>query len=157
MQVPSVYEQLKSQQNVPSHGTNLFLLACFVRLPLRWNVSMSTRIGSPSIIPQGDNQTVYIVLDDFVANGRAYLRTDANRADLEAVVGMLKGQFNNPLRVVGFNTADGWSLDASADVVQEIRLRCDLQGRDVPFYLENFVEQYEGRYNDVQLPLPMRI
>lgn len=118
---------------------------------------MSTRIGSPSIIPQGDNQTVYIVLDDFVANGRAYLRTDANRADLEAVVGMLKGQFNNPLRVVGFNTADGWSLDASADVVQEIRLRCDLQGRDVPFYLENFVEQYEGRYNDVQLPLPMRI
>jgi hypothetical protein len=28
--------------------------------------------------------------------------------------------------------------------------------RDVPFYLEYFVEQYEGRYHDVQLPLPMR-
>jgi hypothetical protein len=29
--------------------------------------------------------------------------------------------------------------------------------RDVPFYLENFVERYEGRYHDVQLPLPMRL
>jgi hypothetical protein len=29
--------------------------------------------------------------------------------------------------------------------------------RDVPFYLENFVERYEGRYRDVQLPLPIRL
>ena len=35
--------------------------------------------------------------------------------------------------------------------------RCDLQMRDVPFYLESFVERHEGRYKDVQLPLPMRL
>jgi hypothetical protein len=29
--------------------------------------------------------------------------------------------------------------------------------RDVPFYLEQFVERYEGRYHDVQLSLPMRV
>ena len=32
-----------------------------------------------------------------------------------------------------------------------------LQLRDVPFYLEEFVEQYEGRYHDIQLPLPIRL
>jgi hypothetical protein len=119
---------------------------------------MRARVGSPSIIPQGESQTIYVVLDDVGANGRAYRETDVNRADLEAVImDMLEGQFRNPISLVGFNTAEGWSQDASADVAQEIRLRCDLQGRDVPFYLEDFVERYEGRYTDVQLPLPMRM
>jgi hypothetical protein len=38
-----------------------------------------------------------------------------------------------------------------------LRQRCDLQMRDVPFFLQDFVDQYEGRYRDVQLPLPMRL
>ena len=119
---------------------------------------MNARVGSPSIVPGGDDPTIYIVFDDFGENGRAYRETDADRADLEAVImGMLEGQYSNPIRVVGFNTADGWAQDVSADVAQEIRLRCDLQGRDVPFYLEEFVERYEGRDHDVQLPLPMRM
>ena len=119
---------------------------------------MRARVGSPSIVPQGESPTIYIVLDDFGANGRAYRETDADRADLEAVImGMLEGQYRNPISVIGFNVAEGWSQDASADVAKEIRLRCDLRGRDVPFYLEDFVERYEGRYHDVQLPLPMRL
>ena len=119
---------------------------------------MRTQIGSPSIVPTDDRQTVYMVLDDIGASGRVYRETDAYRADLEAVImGMLGGQFHNPIRIVGFNTSDGWSQDVSADVAQELRLRCDLQGLDVPFYLEAFVERYEGRYHDVQLPLPMRM
>jgi hypothetical protein len=27
----------------------------------------------------------------------------------------------------------------------------------VPFYLEEFVERYEGRYHNMQLPLPIRL
>jgi hypothetical protein len=27
----------------------------------------------------------------------------------------------------------------------------------VPFFLQDFVDRYEGRYRDVQLPLPMRL
>ena len=68
-----------------------------------------------------------------------------------------EGQYKNPIRVVGFNTAEIWSEDVSADVAQELRRRCDLQLREVPFYLEDFVERYEGRYHDIQLPLPMRL
>jgi hypothetical protein len=112
---------------------------------------------TPLIVPSDDDHTAYIVVDDFGPVGHSYRETDLKRADLEAVIiGMLEGEFSNPVRVVAFNTAEGWSRDVSADVAHEVRYRCDLQMRDVPFYLEYFVEQYEGRYHDVQLPLPMR-
>jgi hypothetical protein len=38
-----------------------------------------------------------------------------------------------------------------------LRRRCDLQLRDVPFFLQDFIDRYEGQYQDVQLPLPMRL
>ena len=112
---------------------------------------------APSIVPKDEEPAAYIVVDDLGLNRRVFRQTDVARADLEAVVmGMLEGQYQNPVRVVGFNTAEGWSRDVSADVALEVRRRCDLQLRDVPFYLEEFIERYEGRYLDVQLPLPMR-
>ena len=73
------------------------------------------------------------------------------------ILDLLEGQYKNPVRVAGFNTAEGWSQDVSADVAHELRHRCDLQMRDVPFFLQDFVDRYEGRYHDVQLPLPIRL
>jgi hypothetical protein len=70
---------------------------------------------------------------------------------------MLEGQYQNPVRVVGFNTTERWSEDVSADVARELRFRCALQMRDVPIILQDFVDRYEERYHDVQLPLPMRL
>jgi hypothetical protein len=65
--------------------------------------------------------------------------------DLETVIlDLLEGQYKNPVRVAGFNTAEKWSEDVSADVTQEIRRRCDLQLRDVPFFLQDFVDRYKG-------------
>ena len=111
---------------------------------------------TPSIVPDGDDRNVYIVLDDFGRRGRSYRETGVERAELEAVImDLLEGQYQNPVQVVGFNTAEKWSEDVSADVAHELRRRCDLQQRDVPFYLEDFVERYEGRYHDIQLPLPL--
>ena len=105
---------------------------------------------TPSIVPSDDNHTAYIVVDDFGPIGRSYRETELERSGLETVImGMLEGQYQNPVRVVGFNTAEGWSKDVSADVAHEIRYRCDLQMRDLPFYLEDFVERREGRYEDV--------
>ena len=34
--------------------------------------------------------------------------------------------------------------------------RCDEQMRDIPFFLQEFTDQYD-RYRDIQLPLPMRL
>jgi hypothetical protein len=41
---------------------------------------------TPSIVPNGDDQNVYIVIDDFGRLGRAYRETDVERVDLEAVI-----------------------------------------------------------------------
>jgi hypothetical protein len=59
--------------------------------------------------------TVHIVLDDFGKAGRVYRETDEQGASLDSVVDdLLTGQFNNPLRVVAFNTSEAWSRDMSA-------------------------------------------
>jgi hypothetical protein len=113
---------------------------------------------TPSIVPNGDDQNVYLVVDDLGRNGRIWREADVETTDLETVVvDLLDGQYKNPIRVVSFNTAEKWSQDVSADVAHELRQRCDLQMRDVPFFLQDFVDRYEGRYHDVQLPLPMRL
>jgi hypothetical protein len=113
---------------------------------------------TPSIVPNGDDQTVYLVADDFGKHGRAWAESAFETTDLETVIqDLLSGQYTNPIRVIAFNTAERWSEDVSEDVAQALRRRCDLQMRDVPFYLQDFTDCHEGRYRDVQLPLPMRL
>lgn len=108
---------------------------------------------TPSIVPNDQDQTVYLVADDFGKNGRAW-----READLETVIqDLLGGQYKSPIRVIAFNTAERWSEDVSEDVAHELRRRCDLQQRDIPFFLQDFCDRFEGRYRDVQLPLPIRL
>jgi hypothetical protein len=53
---------------------------------------------TPSIVPKGDDQNVYLVVDDFGRNGRSYRETDVETADLETViVDLLDGQYENPI------------------------------------------------------------
>ena len=95
---------------------------------------------TPSIIPSGNDQTVYLLAEDFGKLGRAWQEADYEATDLE----ILSGQYNNPIRVVAFNTEERWSEDGSEDVAYEIRRRCDLQARDVPSSIQDFVERHEG-------------
>ena len=116
------------------------------------------RNWTPSIVPNGNDQTVYLVADDFGKNGRAWRETDYEATDLETVIqDLLTGQYHNPIRVIAFNTVERWSEDVSEDVAHELRRRCDLQMRDIPAGLQDFTDRYEGRYRDVQLPLPIRL
>jgi hypothetical protein len=113
---------------------------------------------TPSIVPNGDDRNVYLVMDDLGRLGPVWREADDRAAELEAVIlDLLAGQYKSPVRVVGFNTAEKWSQDVSADVAQKLRWRCDLQQRDVPFFLQDFVDRYEGRHHDIQLPLPIRL
>ena len=113
---------------------------------------------TPSIVPRGDDQNVYLVVDDLGRLGRVWREVDVERTDLETVIqDLLEGQYKNPIGVFGFNPIEGWSLDVSADVAQELRRRCDLQLRNVPGPIVDFVKRHEGRYHDIQLPLPMRL
>jgi hypothetical protein len=64
--------------------------------------------------------TVYLVEEDFGRNGRAYLETDA-AADRETIIrSFISGQYDDPIRVIAFNTAEGWSRDVSEDIAYEV-------------------------------------
>ena len=100
---------------------------------------------TPSIIPSDNDQTVYLVAEDFGKLGRAWREADYEATDLETVIqDLLSGQYDDPIRVVAFNTEERWSEDVSEDVAHELRRRCDLQARDVPSTIQDFVERQEG-------------
>jgi hypothetical protein len=113
---------------------------------------------APSIVPNEHDQNVYLVVDDLEKRGRVWREADVEDTDLEAVIlDLLEGQYKYPTRVVAFNTAENWSEDVSGDIAQELLRRCDLQLRDIPFFLQDFVDRHVGRYHDYQLPLPIRL
>jgi hypothetical protein len=109
---------------------------------------------TPSIVPDGDDQTVYLLKDDLGRLGAIWPEADAETTDLEAVItDLLTGQYKDPVRVIAFNTAERWANDVSEDVAHELRRRCDLQLTDVPSSIQNFVERHEGRQDRRQLTL----
>ena len=65
--------------------------------------------------------TVYLVEEDFGHLGRAYRETDAAEADRETIVrNFISGQYRNAVRVVAFNTAEGWSRDVSENIANAV-------------------------------------
>jgi len=57
----------------------------------------------PSVVPDSADQTVYLVVDDFNADGRIFRETSVEAADLETVIAdLMSGQYRDPVRVVVF-------------------------------------------------------
>ena len=76
---------------------------------------------SPSIVP-GFDVDVYVVLDDFGNIGRSYREVDEAQADRATLIrNLISGQYNNPIRIVCFNTAEGWSRDVTEEIAREIK------------------------------------
>jgi hypothetical protein len=68
-----------------------------------------------------DHVTVYLVLNDHGQFGIAYDETHPAEADRETIIrNFLTGQYGDALRVVAFNTAEGWSRDVSEDIAGEV-------------------------------------
>ena len=106
------------------------------------------------IVPYGADQAVYLVVDHFGRLGTAYRETDVERTDLERVItDLMSGQFNDPVRVVAFNTLEHWAQDVSRDVALEIQSRCDIDGHDVPDTLRDFVDSHAGPDRQLALRL----
>jgi hypothetical protein len=114
---------------------------------------------TPFIVPNGDDQNVYIVVNDFGRNGRAYRETDVGRVDLEAVImDMLEGQYITTRSGSSASTLlkNGRRMSPAMSPMSFGGAVICNSGTS-PFYLEDFVERHEGRYHDIQLPLPMRL
>jgi hypothetical protein len=90
-----------------------------------------------------DDVTVYLVLDDHGQFGTAYVETDPAEADLETIIGnFLTGQYSNAVRVVAFNTAEGWSLDVSEDIAMEILQRAIDADENLGAATKRFIDRH---------------
>jgi hypothetical protein len=108
----------------------------------------------PSIVPSGDDQTVYLVINNCGNFGSAFAEIDVSEADLETVIGdLMSGQYSDPVQVVAFNTAEHWAEDASEDVAREIMRRLDLAGHELPSSIQAFVDSHLGPDRQLTLRL----
>jgi hypothetical protein len=94
------------------------------------------------------------LVDRFGELGSVYRETEIERTDIETVISdLLTGQFNDPIRVVAFNTLEHWSDDVSEEIATEIQARCDIEGTPVPDHLSDFVATHTGRARQLALRL----
>jgi hypothetical protein len=101
------------------------------------------RTPTPPLAPdqQPHDVTVYIVLNDFGQLGRAYVETDEATADEQTVVSNVSdGEYSNPVRVVAFNTAEGWSRDVTEDIARALLDR-EAREADLSESARRFVER----------------
>ena len=104
---------------------------------------------TPRTVPYGADQTAYLVVD---RSGRR--ETEIERTDLETIMAdLMSGQFNDPVRVVAFNTLEHWSEDISKQIADEIQTRCDIEGVAVPEHVSDFVASHTGPIRQLSLRL----
>jgi hypothetical protein len=109
---------------------------------------------TPTIVPYGADQTVYVVIDSFPGLGTVYRETEIERTDLEIIIAdLISGKFNDPVRVVAFNTLEHWSEDVTEYIAFEIQTRCDIEGVAVPEHIRDFVASYTGPDRQLTLRL----
>jgi hypothetical protein len=87
-------------------------------------------MSTPPLAPKlTDDVTVYLVLNDFGPLGRAFVETDeANATERDVVTNISRGDYSKPIRVVAFNTAEGWSRDVTEDIAEELLERDASEG-----------------------------
>jgi hypothetical protein len=101
------------------------------------------RARTPSLAPdeQPHDVTIYVVLNDFGQLGRAYVETDEAAADEQTVVNNISDcEYSNPVRVVAFNTAEGWSRDVTEDIARAL-LEQEARNSDLSESAKRFVER----------------
>jgi hypothetical protein len=93
----------------------------------------------------GFDVTVYIVLNDFGPLGRAYVETDEVEADEATVVeDIMSGQYSHPVRVVAFNTADGWARDVTEDIARAMLSKASTERHSIAIVAQEFLVRVLG-------------
>lgn len=97
----------------------------------------------PISVPYGADETIYVVVDRSGRRDGADRETEVERPDIETIITeLMAGRFNDPLRVVAFNTLEHWAKDISAEIAAEIRVRCDIEGEQIPEYIRDFAASF---------------
>jgi hypothetical protein len=67
---------------------------------------------TPAIVPQGGDQNVCLAAENLGRQGGIRRESDCENADLETVIqDLLTGQYSDLIRVIAFDTAEGWSQE----------------------------------------------
>ena len=95
---------------------------------------------SPSIVPHATDRDIYLVLEDFGWIGCCWRETDKVSTEREAVIrALVEGEFIKLVRIVAFNTAEGWSRDVTVEVAEELRRRY-VEFGEVPEAILDFMD-----------------
>jgi hypothetical protein len=107
---------------------------------------------TPRIVPYGRTKLSISWL--IASDGSVYRETEIERTDLETIIAdLMSGQFNDPVRVVAFNTLEHWLEDVSKVIADEIQTRCDIEGVAVPEHVRDFVGNHTGPIRQLNLRL----
>jgi hypothetical protein len=53
---------------------------------------------------------------------------------------LVEGQYNNPVRIVAFNTSEGWSRDVTEEIAREIKESSEKKGEELSPGLRDFID-----------------
>ena len=99
---------------------------------------------APSIVP-AISHTHYMVLDDFGDYGCLFQeRREHETSEGTVIRHLAEGQFNNPLRVLAFNTEEGWSRDVSGEIADKVLRRAEGGNGALTSGTRAFVERHLG-------------
>jgi hypothetical protein len=84
------------------------------------------------------------VLDHLGQYGRVWIEIGDEDANQETIVQwLIEGQFSHPLRVIAFNTNEGWARDVTRDIAWKV-LELNRRGTDLGAVAREFVERVTG-------------
>ncbi|GLR89829.1 hypothetical protein [Bradyrhizobium iriomotense] len=108
----------------------------------RFEAAWSHRSPS-SIVPQDADHDMYLVLLDAfgIWVGRAWRETDDGEGTYREMLirDLLHGVYNHPVRIVAFNTAEGWSHNLTTEIAAELKQRRD-EGENIPACIQHLLE-----------------
>jgi hypothetical protein len=94
-------------------------------------------------VPYGADETAFVVIDRLGRRDGVEREIEVERTDIETIISeLVAGQFNDPARVIAYNTLEHWSQDISEDIALEIQSRCDIEGAAVPEHIRDFVANF---------------
>ena len=72
------------------------------------------------------------------------------------ITDLMTGQYSDPVRVVAFNTAEGWSRDVTNDFADELAKWHSEQDSELPLSLEDFIQRHRTAKSE-QLSSPLAV
>jgi len=97
-----------------------------------------------SIVPTTDH-TTYLLLDEIGEYGNLWREMSESETNETTIVQwMIEGQVNRPVRVVAFNTEQGWSRDVTHDVATKL-LDLNQKGVALGAAAREFIERVTGQ------------